>query len=247
MKQLVNTDFKYPFEECQAPFQYAHRSMKSSFAHEHAYTIMEHTGRLDSFNTFMTGKFGRGETMPDRVQKLGYDLAGLLSASRQSELPTTIVDIGGGRGELLLEIKNAFPFLEKRDLVLQEFNAELGDLPGVTEMPWNFKEEGREQPIKGALIYSLAFVLHNLSDHEAVKLLRKLAVVMSPHSRLIIQELSKNMVSATTHGAMIAMYGGRERTSAEWNDLAAGAGLMITFEKYPPVGECLVEMRQVLN
>jgi hypothetical protein len=247
MKQLVDTNFNYPFKECQAPFQYAHRSMNSDFAHEHAYSIMEHTGRLDSFNTFMTGKFGRGETMPDRAQKLGYDLAGLLSASREFELPTTIVDIGGGRGELLLEIKNAFPFLKKRDLVLQEFNSELGDIPGVTEMSWNFKEEAQEQPIKGALIYSLAFVLHNLSHDEALKLLRKLAAVMSPHSRLIIQELSKNMVSATTHGAMIVMYGGRERTSAEWKDLAAGAGLMVTFEKYPMVGECLIEMRQVLN
>ncbi|KZM20805.1 hypothetical protein ST47_g8044 [Ascochyta rabiei] len=247
MKQLVETDFNYPFQERRAPFQYAYRSMHSDIAHEHAYSIMEHTGRLDSFNTFMTGKFGRGETMPDRAKKLGYGLAALISESLQAKLPTIIVDIGGGRGELLLELRDAFPSLEERNLVLQEYNSEIGEIPGVTEAPWNFKEQDQEQPIKGALIYSLAFVLHNLSDPEAIKLLRKIATAMSSQSRLIIQELTKNAISATTHAAMIVMYGGRERTSEEWNHLAAEAGLMVTFEAYPPVGECLVEMRQVMN
>jgi hypothetical protein len=247
MRRLVETDFSYPFQECQTPFQYAYKSMGSEIAHEHAYSIMGHTGRLDSFNTFMTGKFGRGETMPNRVRNLGYDLDGLISQSLQAELPTVFVDIGGGRGELLLELKDAFPKLGADNLVLQEYNSEIGEVPGVTEMSWNYKEEGHEQPVKGALVYSLAFVLHNLSDVEAVKLLRKIAAAMSSQSRILIQELTKNAISATTHAAMIVMYGGRERKSAEWKDLAADAGLMVTFEAYPPVGECLVEMRKVLN
>lgn len=221
--------------------------MGSEIAHEHAYSIMGHTGRLDSFNTFMTGKFGRGESMPNRVRNLGYDLDGLISQSLQTELPTVFVDIGGGRGELLLELKDTFPKLGADNLVLQEYNSEIGEVPGVTEMSWNYKEEGHEQPVKGALVYSLAFVLHNLSDVEAVKLLRKIAAAMSSQSRILIQELTKNTISATTHAAMIVMYGGRERKSAEWKDLAADAGLMVTFEAYPPVGECLVEMRKVLN
>jgi hypothetical protein len=245
MKQLVETDFSYPFQECQAPFQYAYKSMGSEIAHEHAYSIMAQTGRLDSFNTFMTGKFGRGETMPNRVKNLGYDLDTLISGSFDANLSTVIVDIGGGRGELLLELKDAFPRLGDDSLVLQEYNCEIGDVPGVTQMSWNYKEEGQEQPVKGALVYSLAFVLHNLSDVEAVKLLRKIAAAMSSHSQILIQELTKNMVSATTHAAMIVMYGGRERTSAEWWNLAAEAGLMVTFEAYPPVGECLVEMRKI--
>ena len=249
MKRLVETDFAYPFQECEAPFQYAYKCMGSDIAHEHAYTIMGLTGRLDSFNTFMTGKFGRGEPMPSRVQKLGYNLPGLLTQKDQDPQPPVVVDIGGGRGELLLELKDAFPHLGRHSLVLQEYNPDIGEVPEVTQMSWDYKDRGanNEQPVKGALIYSLAFVLHNLSDFEAVRLLRKIAVAMDHRSRILIQELTKNAISATTHAAMIIMYGGRERTSAEWRELAAEAGLMVSFEAYPPVGECLVEMRQIAN
>lgn len=249
MKRLVETDFAYPFQECETPFQYAYKCMGSDIAHKHAYEIMGLNGRLDSFNTFMTGKFGRGETMPSRVQGLGYDLAGLITQHHQDRSSPVIVDIGGGRGELLLELKDAFPLLGRQNLVLQEFNADIGEVPGVTQMLWDYK--GRDpkngQPVKEALIYSLAFVLHNLSDFEAVRLLKKIAEAMDHQSRILIQELTKNAISATTHAAMIVMYGGRERTSAEWKELAAEAGLIVSFEAYPPVGECLVEMRQPLN
>ncbi|KAL4758756.1 O-methyltransferase [Aspergillus foveolatus] len=249
MRRLVDTDFEYPFQECKTPFQYAYECMGSDIAREHAYSIMAFTGRLESFNSFMTGKFGRGEPMPSRVQKLGYDLAGLLTQKDHDIQPPVIVDIGGGRGELLLELKDAFPHLGRENLVLQEYNPAIGEVPGVTEMLWDYKGTGpqHEQPVKGALVYSLAFVLHNLSNIETVRLLRKIAVAMNSRSRILIQELTKNAISATTHAAMIIMYGGRERTSAEWRELAAEAGLMVTFEVFPPVGECLVEMRKLSN
>ncbi|PWY88903.1 O-methyltransferase [Aspergillus sclerotioniger CBS 115572] len=247
MRQLQDTNYRYPFQECETPFQYAYKSMGDEFlAKEHVYSVMHHTGRLDSFNTFMTGKFGRWGTMPDRVRKLGYDLDGLLESATPEIL--RIVDIGGGRGELLLELKATYPhLLRKENLILQEYNADIGVVPDVTEMGWNYKEDGSEQPVKGALLYSMAHVLHNLSDIESIKLLAKVARVMAPVSRLLIQELTKNAASATTHAAMIVMHAGRERTSAEWKDLAAFAGLEVTFEAYPPLGECVVEMRKVLN
>ncbi|RAK95943.1 O-methyltransferase [Aspergillus ibericus CBS 121593] len=247
MRHLQDTKFQYPFQECDTPFQYAYKCMGNDFlAQEHVYSVMHHTGRLDSFNTFMTGKFGRWGTMPDRVRKLGYDLDGLLQSVTPDHL--RIVDIGGGRGELLLELKAAYPHLLHKDhLILQEYNADIGVVPEVTEMEWNYKENGSEQPVQGALLYSMAHVLHNLSDIESIKLLAKVARVMAPGSRLLIQELTKNAASATTHAAMIVMHAGRERTSAEWQDLAAFAGLEVTFEAYPPLGECVVEMRKVLN
>jgi hypothetical protein len=92
---------------------------------------MYHTGRLHSFNTFMTGKFGRCGTMPDRARALGYDLDGLISSTEQP----IIVDVGGSRGELFLELKAAYPnSLGKDSLVLQEYNAEIGAIPDITVM-----------------------------------------------------------------------------------------------------------------
>jgi hypothetical protein len=200
---------------------------------------MHHTGRLDSFNIFMTGKLGRCGTMPDRARALGYDLDGLISSTEQP----IIVDVGGGRGELFLELKAAYPnSLGKDSLVLQEYNAEIGAIPDITVMTWNYKEDRSEQPVKGALLYSLANVLHNLSDSEATKLLRNMARAMVPWPRLVIQESTKNAGCATTHAAMINVHAGKERTAAEWRDLAASSGLKVMFEAYLPVRKRLVEM-----
>ncbi|KAF4221497.1 hypothetical protein CNMCM6805_001844 [Aspergillus fumigatiaffinis] len=157
-----------------------------------------------------------------------------------------IVDVGGGRGELFLELKAAYPnSLGEDSLVLQEYNAEIGAIPDITVMTWNYKEDRSEQPVKGALLYSLANVLHNLSDSEATKLLRNMARAMVPWPRLVIQESTKNAGCATTHAAMINVHAGKERTAAEWRDLAASSGLKLMFEAYPPVGKCLVEMMKV--
>ncbi|KAF2972868.1 hypothetical protein GQX73_g810 [Xylaria multiplex] len=243
MKQLVDTDFIYPFQECQTPLQYAYKCMGSTYAQEHAYSIMHKTGRLDSFNTFMDGKFGNEENMVTRLNNIGYDLNSLITDSVDSKQSTVLVDIGGGRGKRLLELKDAFPQLGADDLVLQEYNSEIGEVSGVTQMSWNFKDEGQEQPVKGALIYFLSCILHNLSDVEVVKLLKKVRGAMSSRSRILIQEPEKTTANATVHGAMIVLYGGRERTSVEWQNLAAKAGLVVAFEVYPQEGECLVEMR----
>nr|QLM00040.1 O-methyltransferase [Xylaria schweinitzii] len=243
MKRLVETDFVYPFQECQTPLQYAYKCMGSTYAQEHTYSIMHKTGRLDSFNAFMDGKFGDEENIATRLNNIGYDMSSLITDSLDSKQPTVLVDIAGGRGKRLLELKDAFPRLGADNLVLQEYNSEIGEVPGVTQMSWNFKDEDQEQPVKGALIYFLCCVLHNLSDVEVVKLFKKVRDAMSSRSRILIKEPVKNTASSTTHGAMIVLYGGRERTSAEWQNLAAGAGLMVAFEVYPQVGECVVEMR----
>jgi hypothetical protein len=155
-----------------------------------------------------------------------------------------MVDIGGGRGEMLLDFKAAFPQLQTSDLIVQEFNHDITDIPGVTLATWNYKDES-PQPIKGALIYHLAHILHNLSDLEALRLLKKISEAMAPHSRLLIHEFAKNVNYAKMHAAMITLYGGRERSSAEWHQIADLAGLRVTFEAYPPFAEGLIEMRKV--
>jgi hypothetical protein len=41
---------------------------------------------------------------------------------------------------------------------------------------------------------------------------------------------------------MINVHAGKERTAAEWRDLAASSGLKVMFEAYLPVRKRLVEM-----
>ncbi|KAJ5660736.1 uncharacterized protein N7484_000108 [Penicillium longicatenatum] len=240
MKKLQDTNFAYPFQEAEGPMQYAYQLMgQEALAQAHTYTIMEAQGRMDSFNEFMVGKFLKFGTFPERVESLGYDLRAALSAPGS----VAMVDIGGGRGELLLEVQAAFPHLTAENLVVQEFNAEIDEVPGVRLMEWNYKTSPA-QPITGARIYSLQHILHNLPDLAAVALLQKLSQAMAPTSRLLIIEYAKNLTYTHLHASMIALFGGRERSASEWRQLAQVSGLQVTFEAYVAGGESLVEMRR---
>ncbi|KAJ5489545.1 hypothetical protein N7539_004435 [Penicillium diatomitis] len=251
MQKLKDTNFAYPFAECDGPLQYAYRLMgQDHFAKQHTYTIMEAQGRMDSFNQFMVGKFFKVGTFPDRVTAAGYDLEAALGISGSSAGDqglhgdeVAMVDIGGGRGELLLEVQARYPNLQPSQLVVQEFNAAIDEVPGVHLMEWNYKVSG-EQPVRGARAYSLQHILHNLPDLDAVALVQKLARAMSPKSRLLIIEYAKNLTYTNLHASMIALYGGRERSSAEWHQMAGICGLKVTFEKYETAGESLVEMQR---
>ncbi|KAJ5809093.1 uncharacterized protein N7503_001311 [Penicillium pulvis] len=240
MKKLQDTNFAYPFQEAEGPMQYAYQLMgQEALSQSHTYTIMEAQGRMDSFNEFMVGKFLKFGTFPERVESLGYDLRAALSAPGS----VAMVDIGGGRGELLLEVQAAFPHLTAENLVVQEFNAEIDEVPGVSLMAWNYKTSPA-QPITGARIYSFQHILHNLPDLAAVALLQKLSQAMAPTSRLLIIEYAKNMTYTHLHASMIALFGGRERSASEWRQLAQVSGLQVTFEAYVAGGESLVEMRK---
>ncbi|KAL3432923.1 hypothetical protein BDV09DRAFT_197338 [Aspergillus tetrazonus] len=113
-------------------------------------------GRLDSFNQFMQGKFFKPRKTPDRLQALGYDFAAVAREAGPST-STVMVDIGGGRGEMLLELKEAFPQFTAADLIVEEFQSD-DDLrvdpeSEVTFVNWNYKDESSPQPVKGALVY----------------------------------------------------------------------------------------------
>ncbi|KAJ5129165.1 uncharacterized protein N7515_005204 [Penicillium bovifimosum] len=243
MKKLQDTGFAYPFADSDGPLQYAYRLMgQSELADQHTYSIMEKQGRMDSFNQFMVGKFLKFGTFPERVKSMGYDLDGALNGDF-AEDSAAMVDIGGGRGELLLEIKAVYPHLAG-GLIVQEFNAGINDVPGVRLMKWNYKESA-EQPVRGACVYSLQHILHNLPDLDAVSLLQKISRAMGPGSRVLIIEYAKNMTYTSLHASMIALYGGRERSATEWRQLASLTGLEVTFENYVRAGESLVEMRKI--
>ncbi|KAJ9616645.1 hypothetical protein H2200_000364 [Cladophialophora chaetospira] len=241
MRQLRDTNFEYPFQENKTPTQYGYKLIgEEKFVNEHTYSIMHMQGRMPSFSRFMEGKFGKFGTMPDRVKSFGYDLDCVLN-SNASDI--AVVDIGGGRGEMLLEVKEAYPHLRKENLVLQDFEPDTANAEDLTIQHWDFKDKSA-QPYKGALVYSLTHIYHNLSDIEALKLMKKVADAMEPHSRMLIHEFAKNSTYGKMHATMITLYAGRIRSSREWKEMAALVGLEVTFEAYPIGGEGLVEMRK---
>ncbi|RDW84195.1 uncharacterized protein DSM5745_04521 [Aspergillus mulundensis] len=246
MRKLESTGFSYPFTPLSTPVQHAHHLMGDSELEKmHTYSIMAAQGRMDSFNTFMQGRFEPAiANFAERLVSFGYDLNSVVEEARAQGHPVTIVDIGGGRGDLLLDIKGSIPGLQAQDLVLQELDPETMNVPGLTVMKWDYAAYDSPQPIQGALVYCLSAVLHNLPDENAVALLRKIRDAMAPYSRILAHERLKERVPMS-HATMTVLYGGRERSASEWRVLAGEAGLQTTFMAWPDGrAHGVVEMRR---
>lgn len=242
MRQLQDTNFEYPFRDKRTPTQYGYKLIgQDRFVDGHTYAIMHMQGRMPSFNMFMEGKFGKFGAMPERVRSFGYDLDTALQSGKSD---VAVVDIGGGRGEMLMEVQAAYPHLKKRNLVLQEYKPDIMNQEALTITHWDFKDDS-PQPVLGAAIYSLTHIYHNLPDLEAIRLMKKISDAMAPYSTMLIHEFPKNVVYGKMHATMIELYAGRIRSSREWRQMAALVGLQVTFEAYPPAGEGLVEMRKL--
>jgi hypothetical protein len=94
-------------------------------------------------------------------------------------------------------------------------------------------------------VYSLTHIYHNLSDLEALRLMKKISKAMVPASRMLIHEFSKTENYGKMHATMINLYAVRIRSSCEWKQMAAIANLEVVFEAYTAWGEGLVEMKKV--
>ncbi|GFN13694.1 putative O-methyltransferase [Aspergillus tubingensis] len=246
MRKLEASNFQYPFDEIDNPLHYAYNSIGcADLAEQNFWSIMEANGRLTNVNGFMEGKFGTVLLTPENLQAQGYDLQAVINEADGISIPRTMVDIGGGKGQMLLQLQAAFPQLQEADLIVQDFNPGIASIPGITLQKWNFKGEGNPQLVKGALVYHLQNLMHDLPDLEAARLLQKIAEAMAPYSRLLIHGLSKNVNMAGAHAAMILFFGGRQRGQKDWEQMAAVAGLRVTFQVYPEFGEGVVEMRKI--
>lgn len=239
--KLVDTNFEYPFKDNAAAFQYGYEKMgHPTFSRQHMYETMGEQGRMESFNYFMEGKFGLTQLMPKRLKSFGYDLDEVM----QLKDSPFIVDIGGGQGQMLLQLKDEYPHLTAKNLILQEFQEDIRLNNDVTTIAWNFKTPA-PQPVIGAQVYSLMHIFHNTADLEALGIIQKISAAMKPYSRLLIHEFSKRLINSNMHAAMISSMAGRERSSKEWHQMAALCGLKVTFEAYVDLGEGLVEMRKI--
>ncbi|MCJ1350358.1 MAG: hypothetical protein MMC33_000339 [Icmadophila ericetorum] len=151
----------------------------------------------------------------------------------------TILDIGGGGGDFIVSLLRANPYMKGSILELQsvvnlirpffeEPNAKFSDISDRLEAihVGDFTKE-----VPSYEVYTMKWCLHNWTDEKATTILQNVrrAIVESPRSRLVIIE------SVLTDGrsGRVARYGdiimmlaanGRERTLADWRNLAKSSG-----------------------
>lgn len=136
----------------------------------------------------------------------------------------TVVDVGGGNGSLLVELLNRLRGLRGIVFDLPETNRDetsLGDR--CTFVAGSFFES-----VPTGDVYVLSTILHNWDDERAAAILRTIHAAGSFDTRLLILDA---VVPAGNepHGAkwpdllVLALFGGRERSEAQWRALLDGA------------------------
>lgn len=181
----------------------------------------------------------------------------------------TIVDVGGGRGHILRQIRETEPdlkgrfILQDRPIVIEENGREL-EPHGIEPMAHDFFQP---QPVKGmgplpvpsfpdclrlngigALVYYVRRVFHDWPDDEVRQILVNLVAAMAQHSRILIVEFIMPEVGATMSNAYMdhtmMTFAGVERTEKNFASLLDQAGLkLVKTWRAPGVPVGVVEAR----
>ncbi|PCH41151.1 S-adenosyl-L-methionine-dependent methyltransferase [Wolfiporia cocos MD-104 SS10] len=172
---------------------------------------------------------------------------------------STIVDVGGGAGGTSLDLAGRFPNLrfvvEDLPSTIQQAQAvwtreypEALQRGRVKLVPHNFFTE---QPIKGAEVYFMRYILHDWPDDQCVTILSHLRAAMGPDSVILVADqvinttvgspllkaapppLPPNYGVARYFGnmhdlTMMAIHNGMERTPEMLDAVAKHAGLKVT-------------------
>lgn len=208
------------------PFQFAWNTTLSGFD-----LVMEpqHADTLKDLNLFMEGRRQETASWLDFYPFQERILDDCNNAAHS----VTVVDVGGGLGHGLVELRTRLPNIPGR-LILQDLPktvAQAGDPKGVFEaMPHSFYDP---QPVKGAKVYYIRQVLHDWPDKECRVILEQLAAVMRRgYSKILLNEfiVPGDRISEFLNSCdlvMMGMSGGMERTKGQWEELVESAGLRI--------------------
>lgn len=152
-----------------------------------------------------------------------------------------LVDVGGGRGGLMVALLAANPTL--RGVVFDlaavvEGAREQLRRAGVAERCEAVAGDIRESVPPGADAYVLSWILHDWDDATALRILGNCRAAMAEGARLFIVEMV--VPEADQPGAaafarlvreadldMLAMTGGRERTAGEYEQVLTGSGFVL--------------------
>jgi O-methyltransferase domain/Dimerisation domain len=206
------------------------RTGETAFAHTFGKTTWEMHAEDPEAATRFNAAMVESTTRAAGAFVAAYDLAGV----------RTVVDVGGGNGALLSALLRSKP--EMRG-VLFDLRAGLvgarekleadGVASRVTLVEGNFFESVPS----GGDLYVLKWIIHDWTDDQARAILEVCRRSMSDQARLVLFERTiPEHIDASPFALDAAMgdmhmrvvVGGQERTTTEYRDLLASAGLRMT-------------------
>ena len=235
-------EYKSPsLDGTDGPFQEAHKTELPFF--EWLVATPPHLHHFDSFmGAYRAGKPDWFEFYPvtERIIE-GFD---------SSVSDVLLVDVGGGRGHDAASFAAQYTshpgkiVMQDREPVIASVLAQ-GPNQSFQAQVHNFFTP---QPIKGARIYYLHSILHNWGDTDSVKILENLVPALNKgYSRVLLNEIvvseeEPTLAATSMDLMMLAHFGLRERTEAEWGSLLAKAKLrLVKIFSFPGVADSLIE------
>ncbi|MEV7569733.1 methyltransferase [Streptomyces tanashiensis] len=187
-------------------------------------------------------------TMSQHADILGRRLAGIGEWSSVG----SVVDVGGGSGQLLANILREHGHLKGTVVDLPDTVARAAaifDAAGVSDRSEGVGRSFFEPLPAGADVYLLVHVLHNWPTGEAAKILRNCAEAAGGSGKVFVVD---QVIALEGHAApfistqrdlcMLAMVGGQERTAEEFEALGEEAGLrLVRVTSLGPDGNSLLE------
>jgi 2,7-dihydroxy-5-methyl-1-naphthoate 7-O-methyltransferase len=159
----------------------------------------------------------------------------------------TVVDIGGGTGSLLAEVLRAHPDVRGTLVDLPRpvaSSAEVFARTGVADRAAAVAQSFFDPLPAGADLYMVQKVLSDWPDAEARAILRRCAEALGPNGRLVLVGEVNPGERASPELLMLVLVGGRDRTLAEFREMARECGLTISASGRNRAGRFLVECRR---
>ncbi|MBF6170366.1 methyltransferase [Nocardia blacklockiae] len=187
----------------------------------------------------------------DAVMAAGADYLADAAAAYDWSRAGHVVDVGSGTGALIAEVLAAAP----------DLRATLVDLPDTIERGrahltarglddrCEFAAQSFFEPLPaGGGAYILKRVLHDWSDADAVRILRRCAEAAGTHGHVVVIEGNGSSgadpaVLAEMDLRMLVLSGGRERPADHYAALATEAGLTVTETRTTPLGHVVLDCR----
>ncbi|KAI9687301.1 MAG: hypothetical protein M1822_002344 [Bathelium mastoideum] len=224
---LKSVSYKNPTELTNGPFQFAHKTQLPFFA-----WLDQNPPYLALFNSYMSAyRAGKWSWVDPGFYPF---TSRIISGFESSISDVLLVDVGGGLGHDLEEIKTKIPTIPGR-LILQDRDEVISTLPATKR---DFEAQAHDffttQIVQGARAYYLHSVLHDWGDEDCIKILKQLKLAMrKTYSKLLINEIvvpDKNATWPVTAMDQLVMVLGamKERTETQWRSLLEAAGFHIT-------------------
>ncbi|KAI0888386.1 putative O-methyltransferase [Annulohypoxylon maeteangense] len=238
---LKSIKYTLPTKLTDGPFQAAHNTQLPFFA-----WLDQNPPYLEKFNSYMSAyRAGKPSWVDPGFYPISERLVDGFDAGSSGD-GVILVDVGGGLGHDLRELKEKHPSLPGK-LILQDRPEVISTVSenGFQAVAHDFFTS---QPVKDARAYYLHSVLHDWGDDDCVKILEQIKPAMKPgYSRLLINEIivpDRNPTWPVTSMDQLVFVLGAigERTEKHWENILERAGFKIArIYNYEMGSESLIE------